>query len=84
MFDHRLTRLVCGVIVGALVLGAPFAPEAPAQSKKLKIGVVYDYTGPFAGGGSELPRLSQVSEERHARRTRACAARRTGPPGWAR
>ena len=28
------------------------APQA--QEKKIKIGVVYDLTGPFAGGGSEL------------------------------
>src|SRR5216117_4442689 len=37
-----------------LVAGAALAPEALAQAKKLKIGVVFDLTGPFAGGGSEL------------------------------
>ena len=57
MLDHRLTRLVCGVLVATLVLGVPFAPDAPAQAKKIKIGIVYDYTGPFAGGGSELHAL---------------------------
>ncbi len=30
------------------------AASAYAQEKKLKIGVVYDLTGPLAGGGSEL------------------------------
>jgi branched-chain amino acid transport system substrate-binding protein len=30
------------------------AGGAVAQEKKIKIGVVYDLTGPFAGGGSEL------------------------------
>ena len=30
------------------------AASAQAQAKKIKIGVVYDLTGPFAGGGSEL------------------------------
>src|SRR3954462_12325218 len=30
------------------------AVSAQAQEKKIKIGVVYDLTGPFAGGGSEL------------------------------
>src|SRR5262245_59535578 len=57
MTDNRLTRLVCGVIVATLVLGVPFASDTSAQAKKLKIGVVYDYTGPFAGGGSELHAL---------------------------
>src|SRR5262245_49476830 len=57
MLDNRLTRLVCGVIIAALVVSVPLAPDAFAQSKKLKIGVVYDYTGPFAGGGSELHAL---------------------------
>ncbi len=57
MLDHRLTRLVCGVIIATLIFSVPLAPDVPAQSKKLKIGVVYDYTGPFAGGGSELHAL---------------------------
>src|SRR5260370_9910476 len=30
------------------------AVSAQAQEKKIKIGVIYDLTGPFAGGGSEL------------------------------
>lgn len=29
-----------------------FAGPAAAQDKEIKIGVIYDYTGPFAGGGS--------------------------------
>lgn len=29
-----------------------FAGTAAAQDKEIKIGVIYDYTGPFAGGGS--------------------------------
>src|SRR6058998_3907504 len=40
-----------------LVAGAALAPEALAQAKKLKIGVVYDYSGPLAGGGSDLHAL---------------------------
>src|SRR5881296_4747880 len=40
-----------------LVAGATLAPEVLAQAKKIKIGVVYDYTGPFAGCGSELHAL---------------------------
>ncbi len=39
-------------IVAALLLAA-FATLAQAQQKEIKIGVIFDYTGPFAGGGSE-------------------------------
>jgi len=57
MFRHRLSRLAFALVATALVLGV-FWTQAPfAQGKKLKIGVVYDYTGPFAGGGSELHAL---------------------------
>ncbi|MGE0422884.1 MAG: ABC transporter substrate-binding protein [Reyranellaceae bacterium] len=41
-----------GVAIAALALGVSGVAEA--QQKKIKIGVVYDYTGPLAGGGSEL------------------------------
>jgi len=57
MFLHRSRRLACGLIAAALVVGASPAPDALAQGKKIKIGVVYDYTGPLAGGGSELQAL---------------------------
>jgi ABC-type branched-subunit amino acid transport system substrate-binding protein len=40
--------------VAAAALLAPPAAQAEAAAKTLKIGVVYDLTGPFAGGGSEL------------------------------
>jgi branched-chain amino acid transport system substrate-binding protein len=43
--------------VGALaaaVAALALAGTAQAQEKKLKIGVVYDLTGPLAGGGSDL------------------------------
>jgi ABC-type branched-subunit amino acid transport system substrate-binding protein len=40
-----------------LVVGAWPAPESLAQGKKLKIGVIFDYTGPLAGGGSDLHAL---------------------------
>ena len=38
-------------------MGAWLAVDAPAQGKKLKIGVIFDYTGPLAGGGSDLHAL---------------------------
>jgi len=45
-------RLLGGVVAAATALG--FAGVAQAQEKKIKIGVIYDLTGPLAGGGSEL------------------------------
>jgi ABC-type branched-subunit amino acid transport system substrate-binding protein len=57
MVLHGVARLVSGVLALALLVSAPLADTALAQSKKIKIGVVYDYTGPFAGGGSELHAL---------------------------
>jgi branched-chain amino acid transport system substrate-binding protein len=42
-----------GLVVAALAIFGLVA-TAQAQEKKLKIGVVYDLTGPLAGGGSEL------------------------------
>src|SRR5713101_8431210 len=56
MFLARLTGLGSTVIVAALLLGAmPAATED--TTKKIKIGVVYDYTGPLAAGGSDLHAL---------------------------
>ncbi|MDP2332378.1 MAG: ABC transporter substrate-binding protein [Reyranella sp.] len=48
-------RLLGGIVAAAAALG--FAGSAAAQDKKIKIGVIYDLTGPLAGGGSELHHL---------------------------
>ena len=55
MLGHRAARLVTGLFaaVAALMMGF----SAQAQDKKIKIGVVFDLTGPLAGGGSELEYL---------------------------
>ncbi|MGY3075210.1 ABC-type branched-subunit amino acid transport system substrate-binding protein [Bradyrhizobium sp. LM6.10] len=45
-------RLVRGLLVAISATG--LAISAQAQEKKIKIGVVFDLTGPLAGGGSEL------------------------------
>lgn len=45
-------RLVRGLLVAVAATG--LAASAQAQDKKIKIGVVFDLTGPLAGGGSEL------------------------------
>src|SRR5881409_2562487 len=50
-------HLACVLLVAAAVAGASLVPPALAQGKKLKIGVVFDYTGPLAGGGSDLQAL---------------------------
>jgi len=48
-------RLLGSAVAAAAALG--FAGIAAAQEKKIKIGVIYDLTGPLAGGGSELHHL---------------------------
>src|SRR5271163_3534820 len=52
MFKGKIARLMGGVVAALAVFG--LVASAEAQEKKIKIGVVYDLTGPFAGGGSEL------------------------------
>ena len=47
------------LVVGLAVVLFAFAMTAGAQAagKTIKIGVIYDYTGPLAGGGSDLQAL---------------------------
>src|SRR6267142_6400245 len=45
------------LIAIVLILATALPGVVDAQAKKLKIGVVFDYTGPFAGGGSDLHAL---------------------------
>src|SRR6202158_3553195 len=52
MLVRRAARLLGGMVAAIAVLG--MAVSAQAQEKKIKIGVIYDLTGPLAGGGSEL------------------------------
>src|SRR5258708_31561295 len=52
MLVRNAARLLGGLIVAGAALG--MAVSADAQDKKIKIGVIYDLTGPLAGGGSEL------------------------------
>src|SRR5499427_4091767 len=52
MRTHSAARLFCGLIVAMGTMG--MAASAEAQEKKIKIGVIFDLTGPLAGGGSEL------------------------------
>src|SRR5713101_7780578 len=52
MANGRIGRLLAPVVAALAIFG--LVATAQAQDKKLKIGVVYDLTGPLAGGGSEL------------------------------
>src|ERR1700730_10893881 len=52
MLVRKAARLLGGLIAAGAMLG--MAVSAQAQEKKIKIGVIYDLTGPLAGGGSEL------------------------------
>ena len=52
MLVRNAARLIGGLIVAGAALG--MAVSAEAQDKKIKIGVIFDLTGPLAGGGSEL------------------------------
>src|SRR5438067_6754805 len=56
MLKKPLT-LACVLLTAVLLAGASLVSPALAQAKKLKIGVVFDYTGPLAGGGSDLHAL---------------------------
>src|SRR6266481_7977243 len=56
MLKKPLT-LACVLLTAVLLAGASLVSPALAQGKKLKIGVIYDYTGPLAGGGSDLHAL---------------------------
>ena len=56
MFFRRRTGFAGGVLATALLLGTTIAASDEA-AKKIKIGVVYDYSGPMAAGGSDLHAL---------------------------
>jgi branched-chain amino acid transport system substrate-binding protein len=56
-------RLVRGLLIAIAAMGLTVSAQAQAQDKdkaqdkKIKIGVIFDLTGPLAGGGSELEYL---------------------------
>ena len=56
MLKKPLT-LACVLLTAVLLAGASLVSPALAQGKRLKIGVVFDYSGPLAGGGSDLHAL---------------------------
>jgi len=72
MSVRRAAHLFGGLLAVVMALG--LAVPADAQEKKIKIGVIFDLTGPLAGGGSELqytPRpASRVTRSRRSTRMR--------------
>jgi branched-chain amino acid transport system substrate-binding protein len=52
---RKAARLVGGLIVAVAAMG--WTASVQAQEKKIRIGVIFDLTGPLAGGGSELEYL---------------------------
>ena len=56
MTRKGLLRFAFGLFAAAAFLAAA-GTRAEEPTKTIKIGVVYDLTGPFAGGGSELQYL---------------------------
>ena len=50
MMRGSFGRFLAGSVAAVAALG--LVASAQAQEKKIKIGVVYDLTGPFAGGES--------------------------------
>src|SRR5271168_3740213 len=56
MILRGFARLTGAMLIAAWVL-APAASRADEAQKTIKIGVIFDLTGPFAGGGSDLQYL---------------------------
>jgi ABC-type branched-subunit amino acid transport system substrate-binding protein len=66
MQTRRTAPLFRGLIAALAALG--ITVSAQAQDKKIKIGVVYDLTGPLAGGGSELQYIgAKIMLDRYAK-----------------
>ncbi len=51
------SRMLRQLLVVALTVLCTLATAVHAADKKIKVGVIYDYTGPLAGGGSDLQAL---------------------------
>ena len=60
----RGIRIFRWAVAALAILAASVAltSGATAADKKIKIGVIYDYTGPLAGGGSDLQALVTIAD----------------------
>ena len=49
----KSARILMALALGvAVAVVAAFVPRVDAQGQTIKIGVLFDHTGPFAAGGS--------------------------------
>jgi ABC-type branched-subunit amino acid transport system substrate-binding protein len=54
MLARKAARLLGGLMAAGAMLGMAASAQIQDNDKKIKIGVIFDLTGPLAGGGSEL------------------------------
>ncbi len=54
-------RLVRGLLIAIAAMGLTVSTRA--QDRKIQIGVIFDLTGPLAGGGSEFDESVQAQRE---------------------
>src|SRR5438876_3883625 len=55
MLERKAARLLVGLLAAMTAQAMAVSAHAQEnQAKKIKIGVIFDLTGPLAGGGSEL------------------------------
>ena len=54
MLARKAARLLGGLMAAGAMLGVATSAQTQGNDKKIKIGVIFDLTGPLAGGGSEL------------------------------
>jgi ABC-type branched-subunit amino acid transport system substrate-binding protein len=54
MLARKAARLLGGLMAAGAMLGMADSAQTQDNDKKIKIGVIFDLTGPLAGGGSEL------------------------------
>ena len=54
MLARKAARLLGGLMAAGAMLGMAASAQTQDNDKKIKIGVIFDLTGPLAGGGSEL------------------------------
>ena len=57
---HTLNRRTLLATAASLALALQIGP-ADAQKKDIVVGVIYDYTGPFAAGGSQAAGIVGVA-----------------------
>ena len=69
MLERRAARLLVRLVAAVAALGMAVSAHAQENhEKKIKIGVIYDLTGPLAGGGSELQYIgAKIMLEQYAK-----------------